>query len=103
MSATTRIRSPVIRPSASTAASRSVIWARPCVVPVMCSTRLSIQRSGTFRKRASAATVTSSGYVPNFTPKPPPTSGQITRTWFWGIGASASRRRSTWGACGCPP
>jgi hypothetical protein len=50
-----------MRPSASTAASRSVIWARPWVVPVMCSTRLSTQRSGVRRSRARAATTTSSG------------------------------------------
>ena len=55
------MRSPVIRPSASTAASMSVIWPRPCVVVIMCSTRVSIHRSGTRRWRASAATTTSSG------------------------------------------
>ena len=31
----------------STAASTSVIWARPCVVAIMCSTRVSTHRSGT--------------------------------------------------------
>ena len=37
--------------------------------------------------------------MPNFTPKPPPTSGAITRIWFCGIlSASASPPRSTWGA-----
>ena len=30
----------------STAASRSVTWARPCVVAIMCSTRVSVHRSG---------------------------------------------------------
>ena len=33
-------------PSSSTAASRSATWARPCVVAIMCSTRVSIHLSG---------------------------------------------------------
>src|SRR2546426_172993 len=44
MSAVTRMRSAVMVPSSSTAASRSVTWARPCVVAIMCSTRVSVER-----------------------------------------------------------
>ena len=46
MSAITCMRTAVMVPSASTAASRSVTCARPCVVATMCSTRVSVQRSG---------------------------------------------------------
>ena len=48
-------------PSCSTAASTSVTWARPCVVAIMCSTRVSTQRSGRRWSFASAASAASSG------------------------------------------
>ena len=66
----------------------------------MCSLRVSIHFTGRFSRCASDATIMSSGYELIFTPKPPPTSGQITRT------AISGRRRvlaicvrTEWGFC----
>ena len=44
------------------------------------SRRVSIHFTGRPRRRASVATATSSGKTCIFSPKPPPTSGAITRT-----------------------
>ena len=60
MLAVTLIRSAVMVPSSSTAASRSATWARPCVVACMCSTRVSTHLSGVRSLRAMAASTTSS-------------------------------------------
>ena len=86
-------------PSLRTAASMSVTWARPWVVATMCSIRVSDHLTGIRWTRAITARTASSGYRPNFTPKPPPTSGATTRIWFWGRPrATARSRRRTWGA-----
>ena len=54
--------------------------ARPCGSPTMLSLRVSVQRTGLPSRRASQATSMSS--TPSiFAPKPPPTSGLMTRTW----------------------
>ena len=60
MFAVTFMRSAVMVPSSSTAASRSATWARPCVVATMCSTRVSTHLSARRWCRARAASTTSS-------------------------------------------
>ncbi len=93
------MRSAVMVPSFSTAASRSVTCARPWVVEVMCSLRVSVHRTGIRCRWAMTARVTSSGYSPNLTPKPPPTSGAMTRTMLWDRPRVAAMSfRSIWGA-----
>ena len=55
-------------------------WARPCTIPVMFSERVSLHRTGRPTCFASHATSANSGSAPILAPKPPPTSGAITRT-----------------------
>ena len=72
-------------------------WARPWCIATRFSLRVSIQRIGRPSLRATVATMTSSTARP-LPPKPPPTSGAITRTF------SASRpiapARPSRSACG---
>src|SRR5207247_657344 len=67
---------PSRRPPSSTCCT----WARPWPSATMLSDRVSSQRSGRASSRASHATRSSSGEPPSLAPKPPPTSGTITRT-----------------------
>jgi hypothetical protein len=47
----------------------------------MLSERVSVQRTGRPTFRANHGRIRSSGYNPILAPKPPPTSGAMTRTW----------------------
>ncbi|PYM32325.1 MAG: hypothetical protein DME15_14425 [Candidatus Rokuibacteriota bacterium] len=64
----------------------------------MCSRRSSSHRTGRPKRIVSSGISTSSGYTMSLAPKPPPTSGAITRT-RWGSRPSSSQTNwRTW--CG---
>ena len=56
-------------------------WARPWPSAIIDSLRVSVQRTGRSSRLLSSPSTISSGYVPILAPKPPPTSGVMTRTW----------------------
>ena len=68
-----------MRPSGSAAASASTVASREWNAACKCSIRSCTHLTGRARRMASAATATSSGKSCIFGPKPPPTSGAITR------------------------
>ena len=79
MSASMRMRTPSIVPSERTAASTSAVKPRPCDASVL-SERCSVHLTGAPSCTAAYAAATSSGQTSIFRPKPPPTSGVMTRT-----------------------
>ena len=70
----------VIAPSRATPSRARWRWSRSGAVARKCSRRVSIHFTGRRSRRATAASRTSSGYTCPLAPKPPPTSGAITRT-----------------------
>ena len=56
------------------------IWSRPWIEELMCSERVSVHLTARPSLREAHEARISSGYSVIFTPKPPPTSGAITRT-----------------------
>jgi hypothetical protein len=64
----------------------------------MLSLRVSVQRTGLPRWRASQTTIVSSAPKALFAPKPPPTSGAMTRNWPGSIPSVAARPK--WSRCG---
>lgn len=55
-------------------------WARPWVIDVRFSLRVSIQRTARPIRLAAQPRTVASGSAPIFAPNPPPTSGAMTRT-----------------------
>src|SRR5438034_1280265 len=80
MSARMSTRRPTIVPSRLAPSSTSWTCARPCVMFTMLSERDSIHRTGRPVRTAAAAQTRYSGYTASLAPKPPPTSGAMTRT-----------------------
>jgi len=60
-------------------------WARPCVIPIRFSFRVSAQRAGRPSRPATQHTTACSGSAPNLAPNAPPTSGVMTRIASWSI------------------
>ena len=58
-----------------------IVWrcARPCVIAIMFSFRVSAQRAGRRSCRATQQTTACSGSAPNLAPNAPPTSGVMIR------------------------
>src|SRR5205823_5260877 len=95
-----RARNPRMAPSAATASSPRAAAPRPWCVVSKSSTRVEIHLTGRPSRRASHGISTSSRYGPPFTPKPPPTSGAITRTRSGARPSSrATSSRIRWGTC----
>ncbi len=95
MSALRSTESPRIRPSRVAATSMSWIWSRPWIVAWKPSLRDSVHFTGRPSLRATTSAMTSSAYTLSFEPKPPPTSGAMTRICCSGmphVSASISRR-----------
>jgi hypothetical protein len=71
------------------------IWSRPWCADISDSLRVSVHLTGLPRRRATRRLSTSSGVTCSLPPKPPPTSGAITRSLCSGtpvIIASITRR-----------
>ncbi len=72
-----------------------IVWrcARPCVIAIMFSFRVSAHRAGRPSCRAAQQTTACSGSAPNLAPNAPPTSGVMIRT-LAGLTASILARAS---------
>ncbi len=59
-----------------------IVWrcARPWVIPIRFSLRVSAQRAGRPSRRATQQTTACSGSAPNLAPNAPPTSGVTIRS-----------------------
>ena len=70
-----------------------IVWrcARPWVMPIMFSLRVSAQRAGRPSRRATQQTTACSGSAPNLAPNAPPTSGVMTRISAWSIPSMPAR------------
>ena len=82
-------------PSRSAAMSMYWIWSRPWCALISDSLRVSVHLTGLPSRRATRRVMTSSGVTCSLPPKPPPTSGAITRSLCSGmpvIIASITRR-----------
>ena len=91
-------------PSREPPSSTCWTWARPWPMASMFSVRVSPQRIGRPRWRASHGSSASSGLAPIFAPNPPPTSGATTRTWFGFEPEHAGERVAhAVGVLGAPP
>ena len=66
-------------------------WARPCVIPVRFSLRVSAQRAMRPSRRATQHTTACSGSAPNLAPNAPPTSGVMIRSAASSIPSMAAR------------
>ena len=87
--------SPVTLPSLVAESVSFCHWSRPWWAVIRLSLRVSVNFTGLPRRRATAKTIHSSGVVWSLPPKPPPTSGAITRIFDSGtpvVAASAKRR-----------
>ena len=75
-----------------------VIWSRPWCEVVMCSERVSVHLTGRCSLRASATISASSPYTCSLAPKPPPTSGAMTRILSSDMPSTPlSTKRVMWG------
>ena len=98
MSASRSTSSPRIRPSASAAIVIFCHWSRPWCTVMLPSLRLSVHLTGRPSLRAIRRASTSSAVTCSFDPKPPPTSGAMTRRFCSGMPVTrASITRSTCG------
>lgn len=92
--------SPVTVPSAFAEMVMSWIWSRPWCAASMVSDRDSFHFTGLPSFRATSSDIISSGSTPILPPKPPPTSGAITRSLCSGmpsVSADITRRMcGTW-------
>ena len=95
MSASRCTFSPVTLPSLSAASVSVCTWSRPWWPAMRLSLRVSVYFTGFDSRRATAHAIHSSGVVWSLPPKPPPTSGAMTRIFDSGtpvVAASANRR-----------
>ena len=95
MSASSSTFRPVTVPSRRAASVSFWIWSRPWCAAIMDSLRDSVYLTGLPSRRATSSAITSSGVTCSLPPKPPPTSGAMTRTLCSGMSsviASISRR-----------
>ena len=86
---------PVTLPSLSAASVSVWTWSRPWCPVIRDSLRVSVYFTGLDSRRATAQAIHSSGVTWSLPPKPPPTSGAITRILDSGtpvVAASAKRR-----------
>jgi hypothetical protein len=86
-------------PLPSIAISAVVTWSRPCASVRNDSLRSAVHLIGRPTRLLAQTSATSSGYRKIFEPKPPPTSGAITRTFDSGRPSTKAhiRSRSTCG------
>ena len=90
----------MILPSSFAASSISWTTSRPWIVARHASERSSIHLTDLPSRRAIGITIMSSAYTSTLEPKPPPTSGAITRTFASGIpSTSVYAVRMMCGAC----
>ena len=70
-----------------------IVWrcARPCVIAIMFSLRVSAQRAGRPSRRAAQQTTACSGSAPNLAPNAPPTSGVMIRRLAGSIASILAR------------
>ena len=95
MSASSSTLRPVTVPSRRAASVSFWIWSRPWWAASMDSLRDSVYFTGLPSRRATSSAITSSGVTCSLPPKPPPTSGAMTRNLCSGISsviANMSRR-----------
>src|SRR5206468_3711311 len=81
-------------PSSVSAIFAVVTLSRPCASPMKCSERSAAHFTAFFSFRAATANSAYSRYGNSFVPKPPPTSGQITRILSVGILSTFWQRMS---------
>ena len=100
MSASSSTLKPVTVPSFSADRVSFCHWSRPWWAEIIDSERVSVNLQGRPSLRATAIVANSSGVVCSLPPKPPPTSGAMTRTLDSGmpiVAAIAKRRMcGTW-------
>ena len=86
-------------PFASVASSAVVTWSRPCASVRKDSLRSAVHLIGRPTRLLAHTSAVSSGYRKIFEPKPPPTSGAITRTFDSGSPSTKAliKSRSTCG------
>ncbi len=82
---------PVTLPSLSAASVRVCTWSRPWWADIRLSLRVSVYFTGFDSRRATAQAIHSSGVVWSLPPKPPPTSGAMTRILLSGTPVVAAR------------
>ncbi len=89
-----------MRPSASAASVAVCSWSRPWIIEIMASERVSIHLTGRPHSFEACASAYSSACTLIFEPKPPPTSGAITRTLDSGTPQiAATKVRTKCGTC----
>ena len=71
-------------------------WARPCVIAIRFSLRVSTQRTGLPVCLAAQATMICSRSTPILAPNPPPTSGATTRIASGGSPMAVKISRDSW-------
>ena len=98
MSASSSTLSAVTVPSRFAARVMSWIWSRPWWADSSDSDRVSVHFTGRLSLRAARVQSTSSGVTCSFPPKPPPTSGAMTRSLCSGM--PVSRAMKTLTKCG---
>ena len=95
MSASSSTLRPVTVPSFSAASVSFCHWSRPWCAVISDSERVSVYFTGLPSLRATAKAIISSGVAWSLPPKPPPTSGAMTRIFDSGtpvVAASMNRR-----------
>ncbi len=85
MSASSSTFRPVSLPSRVAQIVMSWIWSRPWCAAVIDSDRDSVHFTGLPSLRATSRAMNSSGITASLPPKPPPTSGAMTRSWCSGM------------------
>ena len=92
MSASSSTFSAVTVPSRFAARVMSCIWSRPWWADSSDSDRVSVHFTGRPSLRAARTQSSSSGVTCSFPPKPPPTSGAITRSLCSGMPVSSAMK-----------
>ena len=95
MSASSSTFSAVTVPSRFAARVMSWIWSRPWWADSSDSERVSVHFTGLPSLRAARTQSISSGVTCSFPPKPPPTSGAITRSLCSGMPVSSGMKTLT--------